>query len=430
MKKILLSIGTLLFAGAALAAGGTGAFIGDTETSTGNTFATGIIDLKVDNESYVTNDDGLLVFSPSTSWALSDLPGKLFFNFLDIKPGDIGEDTISLHVNNNKAWACMKIETTSTPENGQSEPETLVDQTAGPEEGELQNHLYFKFWADDGDNVYEAGESIFKYGLVKDLFDGETWALSDSTLNVWGGAPTPIPANTTKYVGKAWCFGDLIHAPIPQDGFGKTGSNGPLVRGTGFVCDGEEVGNEVQSDGLVADVSFYVAQSRSNNNFVCSTEVQSPHAGTKIFTDDFNTLDFSKWDFLGGVSVDNHGAPHGKVAVLDAGTNQIPPNHTESMTTKSLSTIGYHDITLSYDRNQDVPNGKSLTFTIAYSVNGGTTWTTLETVTTDGPWVTKTWNLSPSADNKANVKVRFLTVGTDGTVHTYIDNVSIIGITP
>ena len=104
MKKILLSIGSILFAGAILA-GATSAFVMDTETSTGNTFASGVIDLTVDNESYFTDENGKLVFSPSTSWDLSGLSGKLFFNFLDIKPGDIGEDTISLHVNNNNTWA-------------------------------------------------------------------------------------------------------------------------------------------------------------------------------------------------------------------------------------------------------------------------------------------------------------------------------------
>ena len=142
MKKILLSMGSILFAGALLA-GGTGAFLGDAQTSTGNTFASGIVDLLVDNESYVTNDIGKLVSSTSTSWALSKLPGKLFFNFGDVKPGDIGEDTISLHVNTNNAWSCMAINLTGTPENGQPEPEALVDPTAGANDGELQNYLYF-----------------------------------------------------------------------------------------------------------------------------------------------------------------------------------------------------------------------------------------------------------------------------------------------
>lgn len=266
MKKIALSIGTLMFV-VAILIGGTGAFLNDTETSTGNTFATGIIDLKVDNESYVTNDFGKLIFSPSTSWDLSDLSGKLFFNFLDVKPGDVGEDTISLHVNNNNAWACMNMKVTSTLENGQTGPEDLIDPTGIWNGGELQDYLYFKFWADDGDNVYEVGEQIFKYGLMKDVFDGKSFALADSKTNIWGSGP--ILANSTKYIGKAWCFGDMIHAPVVQDGLGKTGSNGPLVRGTGFVCDGSNVGNIVQSDSVNVDVSFYAVQSRNNAKFVC-----------------------------------------------------------------------------------------------------------------------------------------------------------------
>ena len=267
MKKILLSISSILFAGAILA-GGTGAFINSQNTSTGNTFATGVIELKIDNESYVTDDAGVLVYSPSTSWVLSPLPGKLFFNFPDLKPGDVGEDTISLHVNTNNAWACMNVKITATPENGQSEPEAVVDQTIEVNSGELQKHLYFVFWADDGDNVYEKREKIFKEGLVNDIWDGQNWALADSKTNVWGGGG-PLPANTVKYIGKAWCFGELTKNPVDQDGKGKTNDNGPLARGTGVSCVGKDVDNTVQSDGLVADVSFLVEQSRSNSEFLC-----------------------------------------------------------------------------------------------------------------------------------------------------------------
>ncbi len=268
MKKILLSLGSILFAGAILA-GGTGAYLNDSQTSTGNTFATGIIELRVDNESYYTNELGKLAYSSSTSWNLSPLADKLFFNFSDIKPGDIGEDTISLHVNNNNAWACMNIKLTSTPENGQTGPEDLVDPTGADNSGELQENLYFKFWADDGDNVYEQGEKIFKRGWVKDIWDGKNWTIADSESNIWGGSG-PIQSNSVKYIGKAWCFGDMAEAPLPQDGKGKTGTNGPLQRGTGFTCNGERIGNIVQSDGITADVTFYAVQSRNNSKFLCN----------------------------------------------------------------------------------------------------------------------------------------------------------------
>jgi hypothetical protein len=271
MKKILLSITSIIFT--ATLVGGTGAWLTNynVNTSSGNTIATGIIDLKVDNESYVTDVWGNLVFSSTTSWALSQLEGKYFFKFDDIKPGDIGEDTISLHVKNNNAWACMNIKLTSTKENGQTEPEDLVDPTGANNSGELQETLYFKFWADDGDNVYEVGEKIFKRGWVSNIFTGENWTLADSQKNIWDGSG-PLLGNTVKYIGKAWCFGDMHEAPLPQDGLGKTGANGPLIRGTGFGCDGRRIGNIVQSDSITADVNFFVTQSRNDPSFRCEVK--------------------------------------------------------------------------------------------------------------------------------------------------------------
>jgi hypothetical protein len=253
-------------------AGGTGAFFSSGNTSSGNTFANGILDLKIDNESYVTSTStGNLIASPFTSWAeVSSLIGKYFFKFIDLKPGDVGEDTISLHVANN-AWVCMSIKETSTPENGLTEPEASLDATAGAQDGELQNYLYFTFWGDDGDNVYETGEQIFKSGLTKDIFTGSQWALADSQTNVWGNNPKYIPSDAVKYIGKAWCFGTQSPTPVAQDGKGKlAGSiNGPLVRGTGFSCTGVPVGNIAQSDGISVDVTFSAEQARGNSDFLC-----------------------------------------------------------------------------------------------------------------------------------------------------------------
>lgn len=441
MKKIILSLGSILFAGAVLA-GGTGAFLADNESSTGNTFATGVIDLKVDNESYVTNNDGALVFSPTTSWAESSLAGKLFFNFLDLKPGDIGEDTISLHVNNNNAWACMNINKTATPENGQNEPEVLVDPTSGANDGELQNHLYFSFWADDGDNVFEAGEAIFKQGLAKDIFNGQNWVLADSSKNIWGGSG-PITGDTVRYIGKAWCFGTLTQTPLAQDGMGKVGTNGPLVRGTGFSCSGVDVGNAVQSDGLKADVSFAVVQSRSNASYLCSGVVLGtttpPVATSTLFSDSFESYsndkgcdeggNDQKWDDDGDVRFKNLGAPHNKVADF-----KTTGDYKVTMISDVISTVGYHNITLKFDRKLDDTNSppQPLGFqelVVQYKVGAGA-WVTLETVTGEIDWTTKTFSLSPAADNKPNVKVRFVFDGDNSTNHAYVDNVSITGVTP
>ncbi len=456
MKRIFLSIGSILFAGAILA-GGTGAMLHSGNSSTGNTFATGVIRLLVDNESYATDNWGDLYFSTTTSWAASNLDGKFFFKFNDLKPGDIGEDTISLHVDNNNAWACMNVNLTGTPEYGQNEPEQKVDPTSGPNDGELQDNLYFVFWADDGDNVYEKGENVFKEGLVKNLFNGKQWAIADSATNIWW-MNTPLIGGTTYYIGKAWCFGEMNKTPLPQDDLSKTGANGPLFRGTGFTCSGANVGNIVQSDGIKADVSFAVAQSRNNKTYRCDKDDNTPPPPRRstLFSEDFNdcskdakdeddrkkgkiqtpkTHDSYNWSKRWSCGGDNGYNDHGGKCTQNLDLDSGNQSHTESLTTPAINTTGYRDITLSYTRKTDDTNAPPKpvgvqTLVVEYSVNNGASWTTLETVTGETPSTLKTFSLSPSADNKPNVLVRFRFSGADNTNHAYIDDVVVTGVNP
>src|SRR4051812_33741846 len=112
-RKIMISLGAIVFVGA-LAIGSTGAFFSDSETSAGNTFTAGAIDLKVDSQSHY---DGLICTNGTWqvehinlgtarpelvgqtcggTWALKDLvpTQDKFFNFTDVKPGDDGENTL------------------------------------------------------------------------------------------------------------------------------------------------------------------------------------------------------------------------------------------------------------------------------------------------------------------------------------------------
>ncbi len=267
----------VILVGAAVA-GGTGAFFSDTESSVGNTFTAGAIDLKIDNESYYNG-----VFSTSTSWSLVDLTVEKFFNFLDLKPADYGEDTISLHVDNNDAYLCAKVTLTSNNENGCNEPEALVDASCGAPgsgEGELASSVNFLWWADDGDNVLESDESVISQGPIGALGLGgsTTVALADSQNNIWTGTGGPVPGGVTHYIGKAWCFGTIGTAPITQDASttamspaGNNDGNGTPGQPTdgGITCSGASLGNNTQTDSLTADVTFTAMQARHNPNFLC-----------------------------------------------------------------------------------------------------------------------------------------------------------------
>src|SRR3990167_7537547 len=273
--KILIS-GITILAAAALIIGGTFAWFSDSETSKGNVLADGAIDLKIDNESYVTNPEtGRLMASEGTSWDLRDLTIEKFFNFEDLKPGDIGEDTISIHVDNNDAWLCAAARVTDDSDVSYTEPELDDDNTIGDPlttDGELAEQLNFAFWADDGDNVYEQGEQIFLEGPISGIGAAGQIALVDSRTNIWGQENKPFPGGETKHIGKAWCFGTLTPNPATP------GEGGPLsgaqARGTGFTCNGEPVDNAAQTDRVMGDLQFYAVQSRNNKNFTCAADYQ------------------------------------------------------------------------------------------------------------------------------------------------------------
>lgn len=268
-KKIALS-GLSILTSFALIGGAAFAFFSDTETSIGNTFTAGAIDLQIDNTSYVTDSTGTLVASPETSWDLRDLTVEKFFNFTDIKPGDIGEDTISVHVGSNDAWLCAAARITDNSDQSCTEPELADDLLCtdpGLGNGDLAGEVNFAFWEDDGDNVFEETETTFLSGPISDLGEAGQIALSDSTGGPLG--PDPLPGNATSYIGKAWCFGTLTETPLPDREDPNPALNNPLNRGTGFNCDGSGVDNAAQTDQVVADLQFYAVQSRNNADFTC-----------------------------------------------------------------------------------------------------------------------------------------------------------------
>ncbi len=275
MQRIFLSLALIVVTGGALAFGATKAYFSDTETSTANVFTAGAIDLQIDNESYYNG-----ILNASTTWKQKDLTIEKFFDFGDLKPDDFGEDTISLHVDNNDAFLCADVKLTSNAENNQTEPEVLVDSTT--DVGELASLVNFVWWADDGDNVFEDDEKLISQGPIGALGVGgsTTITLADSETNIWNvqNAGGPIPGNTTKYIGKAWCFGNIGTAPVDQDDSATEMSpagdnNDNQVEGEpedgGLTCDGSLLGNESQTDSLTADVIFSAVQARHNDKFLC-----------------------------------------------------------------------------------------------------------------------------------------------------------------
>lgn len=277
MKNILVS---LLVVGSVTATvwGASSAFFSDTETSPANNLTAGKVDLKIDStahyngmvcdavtDTWLDEDQDsnnnprpeLLGDSCEGSFTLVDLTSEKFFNLLDVKPGDYGENTISIHITDNPVWACVDINGLTNAENTVVEPEGVADLG---EPGELGNYLHFSAWRDDGgngidgaeidpeegNNIYDDGEEVFFANALAPSALNNTYALAES-------GDTPLSALDTHYVGFAWCFGTM---------------------NPDMTCDGTGNHNDAQTDSLTADIAFRVEQSRNNPDFLCNPVVE------------------------------------------------------------------------------------------------------------------------------------------------------------
>lgn len=244
------------------------AFFQDREESKGNLFQAGSIDIKLANTSYY---NGELV--EGASWQFADLDdqqgpyeGKyLFYNFNDLKPGDWGEGTLGLKVLTNESWLCADITVTENNENDITSQERRLQDTDVV--GELANMIKFIWWTDDGDNVLEDDETVIRQSTLADVPTGIPAPIifADATKNLWDANGGPLPGNMEKSIGSGWCYGDMTIAPRPQ---GENYPDGP-VENSGFLCNGENVGDLSQSDSVKLDVLFYAVQARHNPDFVC-----------------------------------------------------------------------------------------------------------------------------------------------------------------
>ena len=206
------------------------------------------LDLTVDSEATYNGQP----WAPGT-WGLKNLkPGiDKFWNFADIKPGDWGENTVSLHTNK-EAWVCLEFLNLEEEENGINEPESHEDTTA---EGDLTKWMHFFAWHDDGDNIFEVGEKpIFGPVAADPALDNQVYPVADYTHG------PAIPANNTKHVGIYWCAGEMwVDVPTAA-----------------ITCDGEGMGNEAQTDSMSVDIQLFALPKKDFSKFKCSKIVLPP----------------------------------------------------------------------------------------------------------------------------------------------------------
>jgi hypothetical protein len=236
------------------------------------TYNVGGIDLRVDSKAFYNT-----LPYPKSSWGAKDLQPYYdqFFDFSDIKPGDTGTTTISLHLKKASAWVCLSFDDFKDKENGRNEPEKKADATQST--GELGKGIEFFAWYDDGDNTFEVGEKPL-FGTTTQsaiqTIKGKTYALAD-----YKKGPAWVK-DSTHYVGIAWCAGNLT-----------------VNLATAKVsCDGSPLGNEAQTDSLSFSVALEAVPSTQDKKFTCGGG-SSNHGNGNHDYDNPGNHDYSWYDW-------------------------------------------------------------------------------------------------------------------------------------
>ncbi|WP_197425042.1 VWA domain-containing protein [Natronomonas sp. CBA1123] len=235
-RKMLAGISAVgvASAGAGL---GTSAFFSDTESFDDNTLTAGTLDLKLDYKSTYLGGPGRLddvvamgypdaedlgdgrylldqAPSPADMQAWEDLvqgdefdfcspeadeylvngDGIPVFTLEDVKPGDSGEVTISLHICDNPAYLQLFGALTENLENGQTESELDAEGEDSDGLGELADAIEVCVWYDeDCDNVYEPTGT----GQQNEL---EVALVSDVSGSMGGSALSSLKTAATTFV--------------------------------------------------------------------------------------------------------------------------------------------------------------------------------------------------------------------------------------
>ncbi|QQR79175.1 MAG: DUF642 domain-containing protein [Candidatus Moraniibacteriota bacterium] len=206
------------------------------------------------------------------TWTLTDLgPTHKFFNFADVKPGDVGEDTVSLHVYDNDAWGRMNVTVTADDDNTCTSSEIVAEgpgvcQVPGLGLGDLRSNLNFFIWldegatpgfqgkgidVDEGDNIQQEGEPVL-------VTPGEINTPSE-THNIWQGLAAAYSAHSCTVLDGHTNYG--LCNGLAADG--RLVGSTTYYFGIGWDLP-VDTGNEAQTDVFKADVSFEVEQIRNN----------------------------------------------------------------------------------------------------------------------------------------------------------------------
>ncbi|MFA9518102.1 VWA domain-containing protein [Halopenitus sp. H-Gu1] len=335
-RKVLAGLGTIgvASAGAGL---GTSAYFSDSETFDDNTLTAGTLDLKLDYKSTYLGGPGRLddvvamgysdaedlgdgrylldqAPSPADMQAWEDLvQGEQFdfcsaeadeylvngdgipvFTLEDVKPGDSGEVTISLHICDNPAYLRLFGELTESLENGQTESEMEAEGEDSDGLGELADAIEVCVWYDeDCDNVYEPTGTGEQNELEVALVSDVSGSMSGSALSSLKTAATvfvdnlssPDEAAAISFNSSATTDQELTtDYQLVKDAIDAYTAGGGTSIAAGIIEGEDELLNGTYATPGASKVMILLSDGNSSESAAIAAADDAKNAGIRIFT--------------------------------------------------------------------------------------------------------------------------------------------------
>ncbi|OTF08916.1 VWA domain-containing protein [Halorubrum sp. SD612] len=337
-RKVLAGLGAVgvASAGAGL---GTTAYFNDTETFEGNTLTAGELDLKLDYKSTYLGGPGrlddvidmgypdaedlgdgryLLGQAPTTAewqeWEsvvqgesgefdfcsdtadefLINGDGIPVFTLEDVKPGDSGEVTISVHICDNPAFLYRSGELTENAENGQSEPEMEQEGEDADGVGELADAIEVCVWYDeDCDNVYEptgtGQQQELEVALVSDVSGSMSQEIGDlqtAAKDFVDNLSSPDEAAAISFSnGASLDQGLTTDYQAVKDAIDLYTAGGGTDMGQGIATGSTELQSGANATAGASKVMIVLTDGQpSNTSAATSAAMTAKNAGIRIFT--------------------------------------------------------------------------------------------------------------------------------------------------
>ncbi|TKX42150.1 MULTISPECIES: VWA domain-containing protein [unclassified Halorubrum] len=335
-RKVLAGLGAVgvASAGAGL---GTTAYFNDTEAFEGNTLTAGELDLKLDYKSTYLGGPGRLEHvqsmgypdaedlgdgrylldqapSPADMQAWEDLVQGEEFDFCspeadeflvngdgipvftldDVKPGDSGEVTISVHICDNPAFLYLAGELTENAENGQSEPEMEQEGEDTDGIGELADAIEVCVWYDeDCDNVYEptgtGQQNELEVALVSDVSGsmggGKIAALKTSATSFVDNLSSPDEAAAISFASSANVDQELTtDYQAVKDAIDAYNASGGTSIAAGVSAGENELLNGTNATMGASKVMIVLSDGQSNASAAIAAADAAKANGIRIFT--------------------------------------------------------------------------------------------------------------------------------------------------